>query len=289
MIDYQSIGSGGGIQGITDKTVHFLRSDAPMSKKELEAAGGADKHRRVSIVCGRRGADLQLAGRDGVAEVHRRAAGGHLLGQGDAVERSGDRQAQSGRRSCPNSPITPVWRTDGSGTTFIFTNYLATQSDELQSTIGMGKQVQWPFGQGGKGNEGVTAVVQQTVGGLGTSSRAYADNNQLTVRRGAEQRRQVCEGVAESVSAAGAGAAGKMHGQVLAADIWNQPGEQAYPISSFTYLIVYKDLQESAGQGIGPGTGEFSVVGDARRAAVCGGAWITRRWRRRCRRRSSRR
>src|SRR5262249_42753414 len=142
----------------------------------------------------------------------------------------------------PDLAITPVWRTDGSGTTFIFTNYLATQSEEFKSTIGLGKQVSWPFGQGGKNNDGVTAVVQQTVGGIGYVEQSYADSNHL--RSGEIQNRdgKFVKASPESVSAAGADPAAKMEGQVLAADIWDQPGEKAYPIASFTYLVVFKDL-----------------------------------------------
>jgi phosphate transport system substrate-binding protein len=143
----------------------------------------------------------------------------------------------------PDLAITPVWRTDGSGTTFIFTNYLATQSEEFKSTIGLGKQVQWPFGQGGKGNEGVTAVVQQTAGGIGYVEQSYADNNHLLSGEMQNKDGKFVKASPESVSAAGAEPAAKMQGQVLAADIWDQPGEKAYPIASFTYLIVYKDLR----------------------------------------------
>ena len=145
--------------------------------------------------------------------------------------------------SCQTAPITPVWRTDGSGTTFIFTNYLATQSDDFVATIGMGKQVQWPVGQGGKGNEGVTAVVQQTVGGIGYVEQSYADNNHLLYGIVKNKDGKFVKASPESVSKAGAGAVSGMKGQILAADIWNQPGAETYPIASFTYLIVYKDLK----------------------------------------------
>jgi phosphate transport system substrate-binding protein len=143
----------------------------------------------------------------------------------------------------PNVQITPVWRTDGSGTTFIFTNYLATQSDDFLSSVGMGKQVQWPVGQGGKGNEGVTAVVQQTAGSIGYVEQSYADHNDLS--SGAVQNKDgnFVKASPETVSLAGAGAVSGMNGEILAANIWDQPGEQAFPISSFTYLIVYKDLK----------------------------------------------
>jgi phosphate transport system substrate-binding protein len=143
----------------------------------------------------------------------------------------------------PESFITPVWRTDGSGTNFIFTNYLSTQSQTFAFTVGLGKQVQWPFGQGGKGNEGVTAVVQQTEGGLGYVEQSYADNNQLVSGSVQNKDGKFVRASPESVSKAGAGADFGKKDSLLAAEIWNRSGGEAYPIASFTYLIVYKDLK----------------------------------------------
>jgi phosphate transport system substrate-binding protein len=97
-------------------------------------------------------------------------------------------------------------------------------------------------GQGGKGNEGVTAVVQQTVGAFGYVEQSYADHNKLPYGMVKNQDGNFVKAAPETVSLAGAGAVSKMEGQILAADIWNQPGQNAYPIASFTYLIVYKDL-----------------------------------------------
>jgi phosphate transport system substrate-binding protein len=136
-----------------------------------------------------------------------------------------------------------VWRTDGSGTNFIFTNYLATQSQTFAYTVGMGKQVQWPFGQGGKGNEGVTAVVQQTEGGLGYVEQSYADNNHLPSGSVQNKDGKFVRATPETVSRAGAGADFSHEGTQLAAEIWNRSGEETYPIASFTYLVVYKDLK----------------------------------------------
>jgi phosphate transport system substrate-binding protein len=241
MIDYQSIGSGGGIKGITDKTIHFGATDAPMSKKEFEAAGGAGNIVEFPSCAGGVVPTYNLPGVTASLKFTGAVIADIYLGK---VTQWNDPVivAINPGVELPNSPITPVWRTDGSGTTFIFTNYLATQSEELRSTIGMGKQVQWPVGQGGKGNEGVAAVVQQTVGGLGYVEQGFADNNKLTYGMVENKDGKFIKASPSTVSAAGAGAAGGMHGQVLATDIWNQAGEQAYPISSFTYLIVYRDL-----------------------------------------------
>src|SRR5207253_4119302 len=106
----------------------------------------------------------------------------------------------------PDLAITPVWRTDGSGTTFIFTNYLATQSEEFKTTIGTGKQVQRLSGQGGTGNEGVTAVVQQTTGRIGYVEQSYADNNHLLHGLVQNKDGKFVKASPESVSAAGSAA-----------------------------------------------------------------------------------
>lgn len=247
LIDYQSIGSGGGIRAITDKTVQFGASDAPMSKKELEGAGGAANIVEFPTCAG------------GVVPIH------NVRGVTAPLKFTGALLADiyMGKVSQWNDPaiaainpgvklpdlaITPVWRTDGSGTTYIFTNYLATQSQDFVATIGMGKQVQWPSGQGGKGNEGVTAVVQQTVGGLGYVEQSYADNNHLLYGTMKNKAGKFVKASPESVSKAGAGADFGKSGQILAADIWNQSGDDAYPIASFTYLIVYQDLNNLSGK-----------------------------------------
>lgn len=241
LIDYQSIGSGGGIRAITDRTVHFCGSDAPMSKKEMNAVGGEENIIEIPACAGGVVPIFNLPGAQGSLKFTGKLLTDIYMGKvsqwNDAAIAKINPEVQ-----LPDLAITPVWRTDGSGTTFIFTNYLATQSDEFKTTIGMGKQVQWPFGQGGKGNEGVTAVVQQTSGGIGYVEQSYADNNQLLYGTVQNKDGKFVKASPESVSAAGASPAAKMHGQILAADIWNQPGEKAYPIASFTYLIVYKDL-----------------------------------------------
>jgi phosphate transport system substrate-binding protein len=242
LIDYQSIGSGGGIRAITDRTVHFSGSDAPMNKKELDAVGGESAIVEIPSCAGGVVPTYNLPGFKGELKFT-----GELLAQiyMGKVNRWNDAALAKINPDVqlPDLPITPVWRTDGSGTTFIFTHYLATQSEDFKSSIGMDKQVQWPIGQGGKGNEGVTAVVQQTAGGLGYVEQSYADNNHLLYGSVQNKDGKFVKASAENVSAAGAEPAKNMQGQILAADIWNQPGEKAYPIASFTYLIVYKDLK----------------------------------------------
>ena len=241
-IDYQSIGSGGGIKAITDKTVQFAGSDAPMSKKELDGVQGkADNIIEIPSCAG--GVvpayhvpgvteDLKFTG-EVLAEIY--------MGRINKWNDPKIAQLNAGV-NLPSLPITPAWRTDGSGTNYIWTNYLATQSKQFLSSIGKGKQVKWPLGQGGKGNEGVAQIVEQTPGAIGYLEQNYADKNHIAYGLVQNKSGKFVKASPQSVSMAGEGAVAHMNGHVLAADIWNQPGDQAYPISSFTYLIVYKDL-----------------------------------------------
>jgi phosphate transport system substrate-binding protein len=239
-IDYQSIGSGGGIKGITEKTVDFAGSDAPLSKKEQEAMGGADKIVQIPSTAGgvvpaynlKGVSDLKLSG-PVLAEI--------FMGK---ISTWNDPKiaALNPGVNLPSQPVTVATRTDGSGTTFVWTNYLATQSEEYKGAVGVGKQVKWPVGQGGKGNEGVSAIVQQTAGAIGYIEVAYANQNKIPFAAVQNKSGKFIKATPATISAAGAGAVDKMKGSVLAADIWNQDGADAYPISSFTYLIVYKDL-----------------------------------------------
>jgi phosphate transport system substrate-binding protein len=240
-IDYQAIGSGGGIRAITDQTVAFAGSDAPMNKKELQAAGGPDVVVQVPSVAGGvvpaynipsvKG-ELRFTGKV-LAEIYM----GKIAKWNDSKLTSLNPDA-----NLPDLPITPAYRTDGSGTTYVWTNYLATQNDAFAGAVGIGKAVAWPLGQGGKGNAGVAAIIQQTPGAIGYVEQAYADQNHLSYGSIQNKNGKFIKASPQAVSAAGTGAVDEMKGHVLAANLWNQPGDDAYPAGSFTYLIVYKDL-----------------------------------------------
>ena len=240
-VDYQSIGSGGGIKAFTDKTVHFAGSDAPMSAKEIDAAGGADNIIEVPSCAGGVVPTYNLPGISSDLNFTGEVLADIFLGKISAWNDPAIAELNPGV-DLPDTPITPAYRTDGSGTTFVWTNYLCTQSDEFMQTVGKGKAVSWPVGQGGKGNEGVTQVVQQTVGALGYVEQGYADHNNLPYGAIKNHDGMFVKASPESVSEAGAGAVSHMEGQMLAADIWNQPGDEAYAAASFTYLLVFKDL-----------------------------------------------
>lgn len=240
-IDYQSIGSGGGIKGFTDKTFDFAGSDAPMNSKEIEGAGGADNIVQVPSCAGGVVPAYNLPGIEQPLNFTGEVLADIFLGKITKWNDAKIASLNSGV-ALPDTPITPAYRTDGSGTTYVWTNYLATQSEDFKGTIGMGKQVKWPVGQGGKGNEGVTAVVNGTVGGLGYIEQGYADANKIPYGAIQNKSGKFVKASPESVSMAGAGASEDMKGHLIAANIWNQPGDEAYAAASFTYLIVYKDL-----------------------------------------------
>lgn len=240
-IDYQGIGSGGGIKAITEKTVDFAGSDAPLSKTEIANLGGADKVVEVPSCSGAVVPAYNVPGVSGELKFSGPVLAGIYLGTINKWDDSQIAQLNPGV-NLPNLPITPVWRTDGSGTNFVFTNYLATQSIEFRNKIGMGKQVKWPLGQGGKGNPGVAQVVEQTGGAIGYLEQNFADKNHIAYGSVQNKEGKFVKASPESVSLAGEGAVSEMSGHVVHANIWNQAGENAYPISSFTYLIVYKDL-----------------------------------------------
>ena len=240
-IDYQAIGSGGGIKGITDKTVVFAGSDAPMSHKELDATGAAANIIEIPSCAGGVVPSYNVPGVD--KDLHFTGAVLADIFMGKITKWNDPKLAAINPGvNLPDLTITPAWRTDGSGTNFVFTNYLCTQSPEFKDSIGMGKSVKWPIGQGGKGNEGVAAAVQGTQGAIGYNEQNYADKNHI--QYGAVQNKdgKFVKASPAAVSAAGAGAVDALKGNILAANIWDQPGAEAYPIASFTYLIVYKDL-----------------------------------------------
>ena len=246
-IDYQSIGSGGGVKGFLDSTLDFACSDAPLNKKELATAGGAEGVVEFPIVSGGVVPAYNLPG----VSKELRFSGPVIadIYQGKITRWNDPKLAQLNPGvNLPATVITPVWRTDGSGTTYIFSSYLTTQSEEFKGSIGAGKQVKWPVGQGGKGNEGVTAVVQQTAGSLGYIEQAYADQNKVTYGSVMNKAGKFVRSSPAAVSKAGEDAAQHLQGTVLATDLWNQPGDEAYPISGFVYVFVYKDMKNIKSQ-----------------------------------------
>jgi phosphate transport system substrate-binding protein len=238
-VNYQSVGSGAGIEQLTKKTVDFGASDAIMTADQEKAAGSV-VHIPVTIVAAAVGynipgvTNLQLDG-DTIAGIY--------MG---AIKTWNDPKiaALNPDAKLPNTPIAVVYRSDGSGTTYIFTNYLSSVSADWKAKVGADTSVKWPVGIGGKGSEGVAGQTSQTPGAIGYFEYAYAKQNNIAT---AVVKNQAGKFVAPSVAgstAAAAGAAANMpaDGKAL---IVNAPGEAAYPITGFSWIISYKDLADA--------------------------------------------
>ena len=236
-INYQSIGSGGGIKQITEKTVDFGASDAPMSAEEMGRAAGIQHIPTVM------GAVVVVYNVSSISELRLspETLAGIFLGR---ITRWNDPTLakDNPKAKFPDAAITVVHRSDGSGTTSVFTDYLAKVSPEWKAGPGQGKSVNWPTGLGGKGNEGVTGTVKQTDGGIGYVELAYANQNKLTPAELKNHDGAWVKASLESVSAA----AGKAEiPDDYRVSITDAPGKDAYPISGFTWLLVYKDQPDA--------------------------------------------
>jgi phosphate transport system substrate-binding protein len=246
-IDYQGIGSGGGVKSITQKTVDFAGSDAPLSKSEIEGLGGEASVVEIPSCSGGVVPAYNIPGVKAQLNFSGQLLADIYLGK---INKWNDPQIAKLNPGVqlPALAITPAYRTDPSGTNFVFTNYLAEVSPQFRRVVGVGKEVKWPLGQGGKGNAGVAQVIQQANGAIGCLEQNYADKNNITYGAVQNKDGKFVKASPQSVSLAGEGAAGEMKGHVVHANIWNQPGDNTYPIASFTYLIVYKDLNNVKSQ-----------------------------------------
>jgi phosphate transport system substrate-binding protein len=244
-INYQSIGSGGGIRQLSEQTVDFGASDAPMSDDELsKAKGGPVLH--FPTVLGAVVITYQLAGVTKPINLTGDALADIFLGR--IVKWNDPRIATLNRGvALPDQDILVVHRSDGSGTSYIFTDYLATVSPTWKMGPGKGKEVQWPAGIGAKGNEGVTGMVKQTPGSIGYVELAYARQNKLPYAALRNAEGKFVQPTIESVTEAAAGAAKKLPSNTdYRISIVNAPGKGAYPISSFTWLLVYQNMPDAS-------------------------------------------
>jgi len=239
--NYQSIGSGGGIRQITERTVDFGASDGPMTDDQLKKAPGELFH--IPTVLGAVVATYNLPGSP---KLH---FTGELLADiflGKITSWDDDRiKSVNPGVSLPNTPIVIVHRSDGSGTTYIWVDYLSKLSKEWEEKVGRGTSVKWPVGLGGKGNEGVAGQVKNTPGALGYVELAYAITNKLPAAAIRNAAGKFVEASIESTTAAAAGAANNMPAD-FRVSLTNPPGDSSYPIASFTWLLVYKDQPDEA-------------------------------------------
>ncbi|MBI5630065.1 MAG: phosphate ABC transporter substrate-binding protein PstS [Elusimicrobia bacterium] len=241
-INYQSIGSGGGIRQITERTVDFGATDGPMADKQLFKVDGKLLH--IPTVLGAvvpvyniKGISGLKLGGDVLADV--------FLGK---IKRWNDPALAklNPDLELPDAPIAVVRRADGSGTTYCFVDYLSKVSPEWKKKVGLGTSVNWPAGLGGKGNEGVAGLVKQTPNSIGYVELIYAKQNDLEYASMRNKAGKFVKADLPSVSAAAAGAAKTMP-KDYRVSITDAPGDGAYPISTFTWLLIYQN--NSAGKG----------------------------------------
>ncbi|MBF5046378.1 phosphate ABC transporter substrate-binding protein PstS [Aggregicoccus sp. 17bor-14] len=233
--NYQAIGSGGGIQQITKGTVDFGASDAPMSDEELQKAPGTVN---IPTVLGA----VVLTFNAPVTELKLtpEALSGLFLGKITKWNDPALAKANPGVK-LPDLAVTIVHRSDGSGTTAIFTDYLAKVSPEWKQQVGAGKSVKWPTGLGAKGNDGVAGQVKQTPGALGYVELAYANQTKQPTAALRNKDGQFVKPSIESTSAAAAGVTVPADFRV---SITDASGKNSYPIASFTYLLVPQDQKD---------------------------------------------
>ena len=238
-INYQSIGSGGGIRQVLNGTVDFGASDGPMTDEQLKDAKTKILH--IPTVLGADVPAYNVPGITGEIKFTPEALAGIFLGRIQSWNDPALTKANPGV-NLPNSPIIVVHRSDGSGTTYIFTDYLSKVSKDWESAAGKGTSVKWPVGLGGKGNEGVAGQIRQLQGSIGYIELVYAVENKITfgsVRNAAGNFvKASLNGVTEA-----AATAPKMPPD-FRVSITNAPGKTAYPISSFTWLLIPEQAKD---------------------------------------------
>jgi phosphate transport system substrate-binding protein len=237
-INYQSIGSGGGIKQVTEGTVDFGASDGPMNDDQLKAF--QDKHGfgilHFPTVLGADVPTYNIPGVSAELTFTPDAIAGIFLGKITKWNDPTIAGANAGVK-LPANDIVVVHRSDGSGTSYIWTDYLSKVSDDWKNKVGKGTSVNWPVGLGGKGNEGVAGLIKQTPNAFGYVELIYAIQNSMPYGKVKNSSGTTVKADLASVTAAAAGAAKDMPAD-FRVSITNAPGKNAYPISSFTWLLI---------------------------------------------------
>ncbi len=246
-LNYQSIGSGGGIKQFTEKTVDFGGSDAPMTDEQIAAVQGDVLH--IPTVLGAVVVTYNVPGVSQQLKLTPAVLADVFLGK---ITSWRDARIASNNPgvALPSADILVVHRSDGSGTSYIFTDYLSKVSPAWLQRVGKGTSVNWPVGLGGKGNEGVAATVGQTPGAIGYVELGYADANKLAY---AQLQNQAGKFVTPSLAATTAALAGAMKTMGPNTDfrvsITDADGPEAYPIASMTYLLLRRTYGDAAKAG----------------------------------------
>ncbi len=239
--NYQSIGSGGGIRQVLAQTVDFGASDGPMTDEQLSQAKTKILH--IPTVLGAVVPAYNVPGVTGELKFTPEALAGIFLSKITTWNDPAIAKANPGV-SLPNQPIIVIHRSDGSGTTYIFTDYLSKISSDWQNGPGKGTSVKWPVGLGGKGNEGVAGMIRQMQGGIGYIELIYAVQNKIDYGSVKNASGSFVKASLDSVTAAAASA--KSMPADFRVSITNAPGKDAYPISSFTWLLIPEKSKEAA-------------------------------------------
>lgn len=236
--NYQSIGSGGGIKQITSGTVDFGATDGPMTDQQLAEAPGRLLH--IPMVMGAVVPTYNIPGIEKGVKFTPDALAGIYLG--DITKWNDPRIASSNPGlSLPDSSIIVARRSDGSGTTYIWVDYLCSISSAWKMKVGKGTSVNWPVGLGGKGNEGVAGLVKQTPGSIGYVELSYAIKNNLAYGFVQNKAGTFIEPSIESTSKA---ASGVQMPPDFRVSLVNSANPEAYPISGFTWLLIYKNQKD---------------------------------------------
>jgi len=240
-INYQPIGSGGGIRQVTAGTVDFGASDMPMTDKQLQDA--KFKILNIPTVLGAVVPAYNIPGVNAEIKFPPDVLAGIFLGK---ISKWNDKAITSANPGInfPDNNIIVVHRSDGSGTSFIWTDYLSKVSPEWKRQVGADTSVKWPIGMGGKGNEGVAGLIRQLSGSIGYVELIYAIQNKIPYGTIRNSSGEFVKASLESVTAAAASAP-KMPAD-FRVSITNAPGKDAYPISSFTWLLIPEQSKDSA-------------------------------------------
>jgi phosphate transport system substrate-binding protein len=241
-INYQSIGSGGGIRQVSNQTVFFGATDGPMTNDQLLAAPGRLLH--FPTVLGAVLPIYNLPEVSGELKFTGPLLADIFLGKVTKWNDAAIAKINVGV-NLPATDITVVHRSDGSGTSYIWVDYLAKVSPEWKQKVGVATSVNWPTGVGGKGNEGVAGLVRQSPGSIGYVELIYALQNKISYGSVQNMQGEFVKATEQSVTAAAAAAATKMPPD-FRVSITNAPGAGVYPISSFTWLLVYENPKDKA-------------------------------------------
>ena len=241
-INYQSIGSGGGIRQLIERTVFFGASDQPMTDEMITKAPGPVLH--FPTVLGAVVPVYNLEGVDSQIKFTGPILADIFLGKITKWNDPALAKINAGVK-LPSSAITVVHRSDGSGTTFVWADYLSKISPEWKEKVGASSALQWPAGVGGKGNEGVSGLVSQTPASLGYVELVYALQNKISYGAVQNQAGEFITPDVKSVTAAAAGAMSTMP-KDFRVSITNSPGQGAYPASSFTWILLFESPDDKA-------------------------------------------